>query len=73
MTAEGNIFTEKILASSNESGNGGNINIQAGGNIDTTIDRLDSSSRDRDAGEITLTSGGNIFTSSINSGLPIME
>ncbi|GFZ90373.1 CHAT domain-containing protein [Okeania sp. KiyG1] len=67
LTAEGNIFTEKILASSNESGNGGNIDIQAGGNIDTSIDRLDSGSRERDAGDITLTSGGNIFTSSINS------
>ncbi|WP_322745265.1 filamentous hemagglutinin N-terminal domain-containing protein [Coleofasciculus sp. LEGE 07081] len=69
-TSDGNIQTDNLDSSATGTGNGGKIDIDAGGggDIDTTNGTLDSTTVDGNAGDIKLTTeDGNIQTATIDA------
>ncbi|NEO53856.1 MAG: CHAT domain-containing protein [Okeania sp. SIO3B5] len=67
LTADGNIQTGDINASTMGNDGGGNITINSGGEVDTTEGRIFSASFDGDGGNVTITSQGDLTTGYIDS------
>ncbi|NET27712.1 filamentous hemagglutinin N-terminal domain-containing protein, partial [Okeania sp. SIO1I7] len=67
LTADGNIQTGDINASTMGNDRGGNITINSGGEVDTTAGEIFSASFDGDGGNVGITSNGNIKTGYIDS------
>ncbi|MDY6803919.1 MAG: CHAT domain-containing protein [Cyanobacteriota bacterium] len=67
LTAEGSISSALVESFSSGTGKGGNIEMDAGGDIDTSGGELISRSRLGAAGNVSLSSGGNLTTSAIES------
>ncbi|NEN88041.1 MAG: filamentous hemagglutinin N-terminal domain-containing protein, partial [Okeania sp. SIO3H1] len=67
LTADGNIQTGDINASTMGNDRGGNITINSGGEVDTTAGEIFSASFDGDGGNVGITSNGDIKTGYIDS------
>ncbi|NEQ75446.1 MAG: CHAT domain-containing protein [Okeania sp. SIO2C9] len=67
LTADGDIKTGNINASTMGNNRGGNITINSGGEVDTTAGEIFSASFDGDGGNVTITSDRNLKTGYIDS------
>ncbi|NEP91066.1 MAG: CHAT domain-containing protein [Okeania sp. SIO2C2] len=67
LTADGNIQTGDINASTMGNDRGGNITINSGGEVETTAGEIFSASFDGDGGNVGIISNGNIKTGYIDS------
>ncbi|NET40421.1 CHAT domain-containing protein [Okeania sp. SIO2B3] len=67
LTADGNIQTGDINASTMGNDRGGNITINSGGEVDATAGEIFSASFDGDGGNVTITSENDLKTGYIDS------